>query len=66
MNGEKLRELRESKGLTRRQVSIATGLTEETIRAMEVRRGSNPTLKTISALAEFYEVPIGELVREEA
>lgn len=65
MNGEKLRELRESKGLTRRQVSIATGLTEVTIAEMEKNGNANPTLKTVTALAEFYEVPIDEIIGKE-
>ena len=66
MNGEKLRELRESKGLTRRQVSIATGITEGTLWRIERKGVDNPNMSTVSALAEFYEVPIGELVGKEA
>lgn len=65
MDGEKLRGLRESKGLTRRQVSIATGLTEVTIAEMEKNGNANPTLKTVTALAKFYKVPIDEIIGKE-
>lgn len=65
MNGEKLRELRESKGCTRRQVEDATGISQGTICAIEAGESANPTLKTITALAEFYEVPIDEIIGKE-
>ena len=63
MNGNKLRELRESKGLTQRDVSIATGLTELTIGKLEGNKG-NPTLKTMQTVADFYEVPVSELLSD--
>ena len=61
MNGSKLKELRESKGMTQRDVSIATGLTDATIGKLESGKG-NPTLKTVQALAECFDVPVGELL----
>ena len=61
MNGEKLRKLREERGLTQRAVSIATNLTETTIGIMERGEG-NPTLKTVKKLADFYGVSVEELI----
>lgn len=65
MDGEKLREMRESKGLTRRQVEDATGISQGTLWRIERKGVENPNFKTLNALADFYEVPIGELVGEE-
>ncbi|MEY8461005.1 helix-turn-helix transcriptional regulator [Eggerthellaceae bacterium 24-137] len=65
MNGEKLRGLRESKGLTRRQVEDATGISQGTLWRIERRGVENPNFKTLSALAEFYEVPIDEIIGKE-
>ena len=63
MNGTKLRKLREDRGLTQRAVSIGTNLTEATIGKLEGGEG-NPTLKTVQALADFYEVPISYLLND--
>lgn len=63
MNGSKLKELRESNGMTQRDVSIATGLTEATIGKLEGGKG-NPTLKTVQKLADVFKVPIGDLLND--
>lgn len=65
MNGEKLRELRESKGYTRRQVEDATGISQGTLWRIERRGVDNPNMSTVTALAEFYEVPIDEIIGKE-
>lgn len=64
MNTERLRGLREERGETRRDVAIATGLTENTILALEGDSSSNPKLSTIMALANHYGVPIEEIVSD--
>ncbi|WP_296012651.1 helix-turn-helix transcriptional regulator [uncultured Adlercreutzia sp.] len=65
MDGEKLRELRESRGLTRRQVEDATGISQA--RVYEIERGNcpNPKLNTVRALAECYGTTVAEIIGEE-
>lgn len=62
MNASRLKELREERGETRRDVAMATGLTENTILALEGNGKTNPRLSTIMALASHYGVPIEEIV----
>ncbi len=64
MNTELLKKLRTDKGYTRRDVSEETGLTENQIYALETGRSNNPTLETLTALAQFYEVPVGDLIEQ--
>ena len=62
MNGARLKELRKEKGLTRREVSIAVGITEGTLYTYETAERSNPTIETVNKLASFYGVPATELI----
>lgn len=64
MDTKLLKELREKRGLTRRDVSIKTGLTENQIYALETGRANNPTLETLTSLANFYEVKVSKLIGE--
>jgi transcriptional regulator with XRE-family HTH domain len=64
MNTELLKKLRIDKGLTRRDVSLKTGLTENQIYALETGRSNNPTLETLTSLANFYEVKVSKLIGE--
>lgn len=64
MDTKLLKELREKRGLTRRDVSLKTGLTENQIYALETGRASNPTLETLTSLANFYEVKVSKLIGE--
>lgn len=64
MNTKLLKKLRAEKGCTRRDVSAETGLTENQIYALETGRSNNPTLETLTALAQFYEVPVGDLIEQ--
>lgn len=64
MDTKLLRELREQRGLTRRDVSLKTGLTENQIYALETGRANNPTLETLTSLANFYEVKVSKLIGE--
>lgn len=64
MDTKLLKELREKRGLTRRDVSLKTGLTENQIYALETGRANNPTLETITSLASFYEVKVSKLIGE--
>lgn len=49
-----LRALREENGLTIRQVSDATGITERTINMLE--KGSQPSYRSLVKLADFFGV----------
>lgn len=62
MNSELLRKLRCDRGETRRAVSLATGLTENTILNLESGTASNPRLATLIALVDHYGVTIDSLV----
>lgn len=62
MNSELLRKLRCDRGETRRAVSLATGLTENTILNLESGTASNPRLTTLIVLADHYGVTIDSLV----
>ena len=62
MNSELLRKLRCDRGETRRAVSLATGLTENTILNLESDTASNPQLATLIVLADHYGVTIDSLV----
>lgn len=62
MNSELLRKLRCDRGETRRAVSLATGLTENTILNLESGIASNPRLATLIVLADHYGVTIDSLV----
>lgn len=64
MNGEKLRAIREAKGLTRRQVEYATGIARESLASIEYGRTKNPSIATAIKLANFYGVPVEELLGE--
>lgn len=64
MDTKFLKELREKRGLTRRDVSLKTGLTENQIYALETGRANNPTLETLTSLANFYEVKVSKLIGE--
>lgn len=64
MDTKLLKELREKRGLTRRDVSLKIGLTENQIYALETGRANNPTLETLTSLANFYEVKVSKLIGE--
>ncbi|WP_217968683.1 helix-turn-helix domain-containing protein [Adlercreutzia caecimuris] len=62
MNGKKLRELREARGMTRRQVEDATGISQGSIWRLEADESSNPALSTVTKLAGLYGVEVAELI----
>gem|GEM_PF-685278 len=52
-----LRDIRKSSGLTQRQVCLATGLSEETLRRLE--KGTNiPSFRTMEDLSSVYKVDV--------
>ena len=62
MNENKIRELREQRGLTQLQVAYAVGTTPQTIYNIESGKTKSPSLETVKAIARFYGVPIEELL----
>jgi transcriptional regulator with XRE-family HTH domain len=56
-----LKELRERRGETRREVCMDVGITEYTLLSIETGRTPNPGVKTIKALADHYGVSMDEL-----
>lgn len=58
MSVGRLRELREERGETRRDVAMATGLTENAILLLENGTTADPRLSTVRTLSEHYGVPI--------
>lgn len=64
MNGARLRELRQERGLTRKQVEEATGIDRGTIQYYEEGRVCDPGVVKVAALAKFFGVSVEELLKE--
>jgi transcriptional regulator with XRE-family HTH domain len=56
-----LRRLREARGLTQLELSVAAGVTPATVSRLENGHQA-PTLVTLYKLAEALEVPVADLV----
>lgn len=59
--GTLLREIRNKKNVTLREVSIATGIADETIRRIETDK-FEPKLSTLEILSDYYKVDLIELI----
>ncbi len=62
--GERVRALRHRAGLSQNALARMSGITDDTIRALECFRAPGIHLFTLTALAEALRVPIGVLVGE--
>jgi transcriptional regulator with XRE-family HTH domain len=62
--GERLRSLREAKGLTLQQVADAAGCTKAYIWELEKRPGQKPSAERIQAIAKVLGVSMGDLMGE--
>ena len=60
--GEKLKDLRTERGLTTREVSRLTGISENIYNGLENDIGRDTGYSRIIALAKFYEVPTDYLL----
>lgn len=59
-----LKELREEKGLTQKELAKACNLSPQCISALE--KGINsPTAITLTAISKFFNIPISELLGDE-
>jgi transcriptional regulator with XRE-family HTH domain len=61
--GEKIKFFRENKGLNLSELAKKAGIAKSTLFKIEENK-TNPTIKTIWAIAEILGVPFGELVGE--
>lgn len=65
INGEKIRTIREQKGLTQLYLATVVGVTTDTISRWENRRYPSIKLDNAKKLAEALEIPLEELVELE-
>lgn len=59
--GEKLQRLREKRGISRRVLSELCGLSRNMIARYE-RGEADPTLSSLEAIADFFEVSVDQLL----
>ena len=64
--GHQLRELRVSRGVSTTTVAQATGITPGHVSALETGRSTNPTIGVLRLLAAYYDIPVSDLLQEEA
>jgi transcriptional regulator with XRE-family HTH domain len=64
-NGRRLRQLRESQGLSREDLAQKAVIKSGIIYKLEKERDSNPKLKTLAAIANALGIPISELILED-
>lgn len=61
--GEIIRNIRKSLGLTQVQLAELSGLDDKYVSDIE-RAFKNPTLKTMTSLAEGLNIPLSELIKQ--
>ncbi|WP_425481221.1 helix-turn-helix domain-containing protein [Metabacillus lacus] len=64
MIGQKIKRLREQKGLTITELAARSGVSKSYISSMERDIKKNPSIEVLSRLSKVLQVEIGELVRE--
>lgn len=62
MNGERLRELRMARGLTRKQLELETGVDRQTLARFECYPPDNPKIRDVLKLAQYFGVDVAELM----
>lgn len=62
LNGRQVKERREAAGMSQRQLSVRSGLTERTIGALERGEQTDPQLSTLEALAAALGVTVADLI----
>lgn len=63
--GQRLRRLREERGLTLAQVATAAGLSVSHLSAIENGTRRNPSFHIVARIARVYGVPVDSLVEED-
>ncbi len=64
--GKRIRELREERGLTQREVARRAGLTPSGVGFIEHGQTRKPSVETVMAIARALGVPVEELLEEPA
>jgi len=59
--GKKLKEIRQEKGLTQKQLSAKLNVTETSIRDWE-NRGNQPSYEILCEIAKIFDVTVGQLL----
>jgi transcriptional regulator with XRE-family HTH domain len=59
--GKKLKELRQKKNLSQRELCRLAGLTPSHVEGIEAGRSRNPRIDTVLKLANALKVPAGKL-----
>lgn len=62
MDGNKLRDARKASGLTMRQISIESGITEGQIRNLETGHTKDPRVSTVTKLAQVLGCDLAALL----
>lgn len=65
MVGERLRNIRNSKGLSLSEVTKSTGITNSRLSKIERGINKHPSLEDISILLKFYDIPIISFLHQE-
>lgn len=65
MNGQKLRDIRKASGMTLRQISIASDVTESQIIQIEKGYTKSPRINTLVALAKALGCSLVDFLDEE-
>lgn len=65
ITANRIKKLREKRGLTQAQLARQTGISEQSISKYELDQ-RNPKIEKLGALADFFEVPVSYLRGEEA
>lgn len=63
--GDKIRSIREGKGISVPVLSRKTGISDNQLREIEKGKRSNPTIETLTKIASALNVPVSSLVEEE-
>lgn len=64
-SGDNLREMREERGISQKQMATETGMDKKTIWKYETGKVSIMRLETLLRFSEFYKVSVNELVAYE-
>lgn len=62
--GEKLRALRTQKGYTLKQMEKITGITQSYLSKLERNEKTNPSIDTLTSLANFFGVEVQWLIQD--
>ena len=64
--GYRVKEIREKKNMTQEELEARSGISRQTISAIETGKAGNVTVATLRALANGLETSISDLFFEEA